>query len=75
VGGLLIAAAGVEVAYAVDALTCLAMVFSVTALSPQLPQRAAGAEQLPIGRSIGEGLRFVRGNQALMARSRSTSRR
>jgi hypothetical protein len=66
VGGLLIAAAGVEVAYAVDALTCLAMVFSVTALSPQLPQRAAGAEQLPIGRSIGEGLRFVRGNQALM---------
>ena len=72
-GGLLIAAAGVEVAYAVDALTCLAMVFSVTALGPQLPQRAAGAEQLPIGRSIGEGLRFVRGNQALMARSRSTS--
>ena len=66
VGGLLIAAAGVEVAYAVDALTCLAMVFSVTALSPQLPQREAGAEQLPIGRSIGEGLRFVRGNQALM---------
>ena len=66
VGGLLIAAAGVEVAYAVDALTCLAMVFSVTALSPQLAQREAGAEQLPIGRSIGEGLRFVRGNQALM---------
>ena len=66
VGGLLIAAAGVEVAYAVDALTCLAMVFSVTALSPQLPQRQAGAEHLPIGRSIGEGLRFVCGNQALM---------
>ena len=66
VGGLLIAAAGVEGAYAVDALTCLAMVFSVTALSPQLPQRDPSVEHLPIGRSIGEGLRFVRGNQALM---------
>ena len=65
-GGLLIAAAGVEGAYAVDALTCLAMVGSVTALSPQLPRRAPGVEALPIGRSIGEGLRFVRGNQALM---------
>ena len=65
-GGLLIAAAGVKGAYAVDALICLAMVGSVTALGPQLPQREEGAEHLPIRRSIGEGLRFVRGNQALV---------
>lgn len=55
-----------EGAYAVDALTCLAMVVTVTALGPQRPRRDPGAEHLPIGRSIGEGLRFVRGNQALM---------
>jgi MFS family permease len=64
-GGLLIGAAGVEAAYAVDAATCLAMIGSVTALGPQLPRGQEG-EHLPIRRSIGEGLRFVRGNQALM---------
>ena len=65
-GGVLIGAFGVEGAYAVDAVTCLAMVATVTALPPQRPQRDAGAEHPPIGRSIREGLRFVRGNQALM---------
>ncbi|MFL5844399.1 MAG: MFS transporter [Solirubrobacteraceae bacterium] len=65
-GGLLISVAGVEGAYAVDAVTCLAMVLTVTALGPQRPQRDPDAEHLAIGRSIAEGLRFVRGNQALM---------
>jgi MFS family permease len=63
-GGLLIAAAGVEAAYAADALSCLAMVGAVLAMSPQLPQ--AIGERLSIGRSIVEGLRFVRRSPALL---------
>ncbi|HEV2777314.1 MAG TPA: MFS transporter [Solirubrobacteraceae bacterium] len=63
-GGLLISAAGVEAAYAVDAVSCLAMVGAVVALSPQLPQLAG--ERLSIRRSIGEGLRFVRRSPALL---------
>ncbi len=64
-GGLLIAAAGVEAAYAVDGLSCLAMVGAVWAMSPQLPQATAG-EPLSIGSSIVEGLRFVRRSPALL---------
>ena len=63
-GGLLIAAAGVQAAYAVDAVSCLAMVGAVWAMSPQLP-RVAGA-RLSIGSAIGEGLRFVRRSPALL---------
>ena len=63
-GGLLIAAAGVEAAYAADAVSCLAMVGAVWALSPQVPQVAG--ERLSIGRSIAEGLRFVRRSPALL---------
>ncbi len=63
-GGLLISAAGVEAAYAVDALSCLAMVGAVVALSPQLPQTVG--ERLSIRSSIGEGLRFVRRSPALL---------
>lgn len=65
VGGLLIAAAGVKGAYGVDALTSLAMVWSVIGLGPQLPQGTPD-ERLSIRRSIGDGLRFVRGSQALL---------
>ena len=65
-GGVLIGAAGVKGAYGVDALTCLAMVGSVVALGPQLPSRSERHEHLSIGRSIAEGLRFVRGNNALL---------
>jgi MFS family permease len=64
-GGLLIAAAGVEAAYGVDALSCLAMVGAVWAMSPQLPQ-ATAREPLSIGSSIVEGLRFVRRSPALL---------
>ncbi|HUR85049.1 MAG TPA: MFS transporter [Solirubrobacteraceae bacterium] len=63
-GGLLISAAGVEGAYAVDAASCLAMVVALTQLSPQMPERAG--EPVAIGRSIGEGLRFVRRSPALL---------
>lgn len=63
-GGLLIAAAGVEAAYAVDALSCFVMVAALGRLSPQLPERVG--EPLAIGRSIGEGLRFVRRSPALL---------
>jgi MFS family permease len=65
IGGLLIAAAGVEAAYGADALSCLAMVGAVWAMSPQLPQTTAG-EPLSIGSSIAAGLRFVRRSPALL---------
>lgn len=106
-GGLLIAAGGVESAYAVDAVSCFAMVAALRGLGPQLPAGAgaaagvgkgagvgvgegagvgagvgegagagagagtgAGADAAVaparIGRSIGEGLRFVRRSPALL---------
>jgi MFS family permease len=64
-GGLLIAWLGVDAAYITNAVTCLAMVGAVTAMSPQLPHVAEGP-MLGIFRSIGEGLRSVGGNQALL---------
>jgi MFS family permease len=65
VGGLLIAAFGVGAAYTVDAVSCLAIVASVWAMAPQPPSGVA-AEPERVVRAIGDGLRFVRGNQALM---------
>jgi predicted MFS family arabinose efflux permease len=63
-GGLLIAASGVEGAYAVDALSCLAMVGALRHLSPQLP---IGLRERPrILSSIADGLRFVRRSPALL---------
>jgi predicted MFS family arabinose efflux permease len=64
-GGLLISAGGVQLAYGVDAISCGAMVLGVLAMAPQPPQRD-GEPELGIRRSIGEGLRFVRGNRALL---------
>jgi predicted MFS family arabinose efflux permease len=64
VGGLLIGAFGVGAAYTVDAVSCLAMVGALVAMAPQPPQ--ATEEAAPLGRSIAEGLRFVRRNEALM---------
>jgi MFS family permease len=63
-GGLLIAALGVGAAYTADAVSCLAMVAAVVAMAPQPPQ---GVPQLEsVRRSVGEGLRFVRGEPALL---------
>jgi MFS family permease len=63
-GGLLIAAVGLGAAYAIDALSCLAMVTALVGMAPQPPERRGAP--LPVLPSIAEGLRFVRGNQALM---------
>jgi MFS family permease len=63
-GGVLIATLGLPWAYATDALSCAAMVLAVLALTPQRPVHVDAHE--PLGRSIAEGLRFVRGNQALL---------
>jgi MFS family permease len=63
-GGVLISALGLSWAYVVDALSCAAMVFAVLAMAPQPPVQGGPHERL--GRSIAEGLRYVRGNQALM---------
>ena len=64
-GGLVIGALGVGAAYTADAVSCLAMVAAATAMSPQ-PPRGRAEEPVRVLRSIGEGLRFVRRNQALM---------
>jgi MFS family permease len=64
-GGLIIAWLGVGSTYVIDAVSCFAMVAAVLAMAPQLPLGVEGPV-LGIGRSILEGLRFVRGNQALM---------
>jgi len=65
IGGLLIAAGGVEVAYGVDAVSCFAMVFALFGMSPQLPH-GHGEDRPSIGRSIADGLGFVRRKQALL---------
>jgi MFS family permease len=63
-GGILIAALGLPWAYAADALSCGAMVLAMVALTPQPPVQVSHHE--PLGRSIADGLRYVRGNQALL---------
>jgi MFS family permease len=65
VGGLLISAGGVQAAYLADAVSCAAMVWAALRMGPQRPQ-GEHASPLGIGASIAEGLRFVRGNRALM---------
>jgi MFS family permease len=70
VGGLLIAGFGIVTPYAVDAVSCLAMVVAAMMMSPQPPHVEAGeelAEQMPALKSIREGLRFVGKSQALTA--------
>src|SRR4051794_39720221 len=64
-GGLMIAALGVASAYTADAIGFLVMMI-VTAMLPKLPPVGAGEEHPPILESIGEGLKFVRRNSALM---------
>lgn len=63
-GGLIIGGFGVQWAYATDAVSCAAVVIAVAAIAPQPPPPAA--EPVTIGRSIAEGLRYVRGNRALL---------
>ena len=65
IGGVLIGVLGVGTAYAVDAASCLAMVWAVVVMAPQPPQ-TDGAERAPVLRSIADGLRYVRSNHALV---------
>jgi MFS family permease len=64
-GGLLIGLLGLGAAYTIDAVSCLAMVVAAFAMTAQ-PPKGAREERIPVLRAIGEGLRYVRGNQALM---------
>ena len=64
-GGILIGAFGVQAAYTIDACSCLATVATLLPIAPQpVPALEAASENL--GRSIVEGLRYVRGNRALV---------
>jgi MFS family permease len=64
-GGILIAAVGPKGAYLVDVAACGVMTGFVLRIAPQPPPaEAAAGESIP--RSIGEGLRYVRGNRALL---------
>jgi MFS family permease len=66
-GGLLIGALGVGAAYTADAVSCLAIVGAVWAMAPQPPIGPDdGEDHEPVLRAIGDGLRFVRGNNALL---------
>ncbi len=65
IGGVLIGVLGLGAAYTIDAASCLAIFVAVWAMSPQ-PPRGAVAEPARVLRSIVDGLRFVRGNQALL---------
>ena len=66
-GGLLIASVGLASAYALDAVSCLALVGALLAMAPQPPQLDPDAGEATIRRSIADGLRFVRTNQPLKA--------
>lgn len=63
-GGLLIAAASVQAVYVVD-VVAFAVMFALTLPIRALPP-TLGDRREEVGRSILEGLRFVRGNRALM---------
>lgn len=64
VGGVLIAAFGVSIAYGIDGVSCLGMLAAALAMSPQPP--AGGEEREPVLRSIRSGLGFARRSQALI---------
>jgi MFS family permease len=63
-GGLLIAGVGIQAAYSVDAVSCLAIVVTVLLIAPQPP--IVVGEHPKVLASIAEGLRYVRGNRALV---------
>jgi MFS family permease len=71
-GGVLIGLLGLGAAYTIDAASCVAIFAAVWLMSPQPPRvsaeaaAVAAAEPQRVLESIRDGLRFVRGNQALM---------
>jgi hypothetical protein len=65
VGGILIGTAGPKGAYLVDVAACGCMAAFVLRIGPQPPHAGAAAgESIP--HSIAQGLRYVRGNRALL---------
>lgn len=67
IGGLLIGALGVGWAFAIDAVSAGSIIWAVVRMAPQPPLGLAEGEELAtVRRSIADGLRFVRGNQALL---------
>lgn len=68
-GGVLIGVLGLGAAYTIDAVSCVAILGAVWMMSPQPPRisaQAAAAAPEKVWASIRDGLRFVRGNHALM---------
>jgi MFS family permease len=68
-GGVLIAVLGLGAAYTIDAVSCVAILGAVWLMSPQPPRvsaELAAAAPEKVWASIRDGLRFVRGNHALM---------
>jgi ENTS family enterobactin (siderophore) exporter len=65
-GGILIEATGVQGAYIADAVTCGGMVLTAYMMRPQPPRMDEQETREPIFRSIATGLRFVRGERALV---------
>jgi MFS family permease len=63
-GGLIVAGFGVQWAYTLDAASCLALVIAVSSMAPQPPRGEPTHDT--IRRSIAEGLRYARGNRALL---------
>jgi MFS family permease len=64
VGGVLIAALSIQSAYVIDAVSCLAVVFTLLLISPQPP--IVSGEHAKVLASIGDGLRYVFSNRALV---------
>ncbi len=64
-GGILILAAGPKGAYLADVAACAVMTAFVLSIAAQPPDAGAAASE-SIPRSIAEGLRYVRGNRALL---------
>ncbi len=64
VGGLLIAATGVGSAYVVLACGFVITLFITALLRPMAP--VSDGPEVPVLQSIGQGLKFVRGNRALV---------
>lgn len=68
-GGVLIGLLGLGAAYAIDAVSCVAILGAVWLMSAQPPRvsaEVAAAAPEKVWASIRDGLRFVRGNHALM---------
>ena len=66
IGGVLIGVLGVGTAYAVDAVSCLAMVCGRGRDGARSRRRPTAPSTRRVLRSIADGLRYVRGNQALV---------